>query len=530
MHHQFQSDRNTAVVETASGMVRGYLYDGYYVFKGIPYAKAKRFHAPQEVKPWQGIFDASSYGYVCPLLTNDRPNGELYVPHRYWPMDEDCQNLNVWTPAADDGKRPVLVWLHGGGFEAGSAIEQVAYDGANLCRFGDVVVVSINHRLNILGYFDLSDYGEEYANSGNAGGDDIIASLRWVQKNIAAFGGDPDNVTVFGQSGGGAKVTTLLQSPDADGLYAKGYNMSGVIGPVLADAVGSGKDLAEALMRELGVPEDVIHDGAAGVKILEETEYSTLAKAYLKVRPVLRAQGKYTGGAPHPNANYAGEPTLHGFREETKQIPLMVGSVFGEFTSFRPAIYDAASMSEEEQVQAIEQMVGEEGARVLVPLFRKAYPERNTIDLLRLDFIFRAPEIEYIAKRSELNDCTWSYLFNMDQPINGGNTPWHCCDIPYVFHNIDLVEYPHGPQKDEALSRRIEQQVFESVIAFARSGNPENDQIPLWPACKPGEEEILIIDSSVRVEKNFDHELQEAAVKYLAPVFQKIMDMSSVQH
>ena len=143
------------------------------------------------------------------------------VPHRYWLMDEHCQNLNIWTPGLDDQKRPVLVWLHGGGFESGSAIEHLAYEGENMSRYGDAVVVSVNHRLNLLGYLDLSSLGEAFSDSGNCGGDDIIASLRWIQENIAAFGGDPDNVTLFGQSGGGAKITTLLQTPAADCLYHK---------------------------------------------------------------------------------------------------------------------------------------------------------------------------------------------------------------------------------------------------------------------------------------------------------------------
>ena len=180
MSFTFRCDSTTALVSTPAGLIKGYEHNGLSIFKGIPYAQAKRFHAPEPVEPWKGVFDASSYGYVCPLLTNDRPNGELYVPHRFWPMDENCLNLNVWTPALDDGARPVLVWLHGGGYEAGSAIEHIAYDGANMSRLGNAVVVTINHRLNILGYFDLSDFGEEYANSGNAGMDDIIAALRWI--------------------------------------------------------------------------------------------------------------------------------------------------------------------------------------------------------------------------------------------------------------------------------------------------------------------------------------------------------------
>ncbi|MDZ4957130.1 carboxylesterase family protein, partial [Clostridium perfringens] len=149
------------------------------------------------------------------------------VPHRYWLQDENCQNLNIWTKALDENaKKPVLVWLHGGGFTAGSSIEQVAYDGFNMCNYGDAVVVSVNHRLNILGYLDLSPFGEKYKNSANAGHADLVAALKWVHENIVRFGGDPENVTLFGQSGGGMKITGLMQIQDADGLFNKGIVMS----------------------------------------------------------------------------------------------------------------------------------------------------------------------------------------------------------------------------------------------------------------------------------------------------------------
>ena len=518
----FERKEGTATVKTVQGLIRGYRFGGLLIFKGIPYATARRFHAPEPVEPWEGVRDASSYGYVCPLLTNDPPRGELYVPHRFWPMDENCQNLNVWTPAADDGKRPVLVWLHGGGFAAGSAIEHIAYDGANMSRFGNVVTVSINHRLNVLGYFDLSDFGAEYVNSGNAGGDDIIAALRWIHENIAAFGGDPENVTVFGQSGGGAKVTTLLQSPAADGLYAKGIVMSGVIGPVLADAEGSGKELAEAIMKELGI---------STVKELETVDYAALARAYLKVSPELRKAGKYVGGCPHPNQFYLGEPVTHGFRKETSQIPLMVGSVFGEFTSFAPMAWDRENTTEEEQIALIRKTWGEEPADALIPLFRETYPDRKVIDLLRLDFVFRTPEIRYIAERSRGNRCTWSYLFNMDQPIDGGNTPWHCCDIPYVFHNIDLVEFPNGETGEEGLAERVQEEAFRTVMAFAATGNPENSTIPAWPACEPEKESVLVLGSRTRVLVNHDHAIMKALEKYSEMITRKMFEAAGqIQH
>ncbi|MBR3016748.1 MAG: carboxylesterase family protein [Clostridia bacterium] len=371
-------------------------------------------------------------------------------------------------------------------------------------------------------YFDLSDFGEEYANSANAGTDDIIAALHWVHDNIAAFGGDPANVTVFGQSGGGAKVTTLLQTPAADGLYAKGINMSGVIG-MLADEKGSGKEMAEALMQELNL---------ASVKELETVDYRLLAKAYLKLRPEFQKAGKYVGCKPHPNAFYAGDPCVVGFRKETAHIPLLVGSVFSEFFSFAPSPYDKAVMTPAQQEKTVRETLGAEGADVLIPLFKKAYPERDIVDLLRLDFVFRGPEIDYIAKCSGLNDCTFSYLFNLDQPINGGTSPWHCSDIPYVFHNIDLVEHTHRPDGDNTITDRVQEQVFDSVLAFDRTGNPANDRLSDWQPCDADRENTMVIGEACDVRQNFDHALIPAVFQHLAPVIAKQMAQgdAKIQH
>ena len=162
--------------------------------------------------------DTTSYGMVCPLLYPEKPQGEMLVPHMYWPQDEHCQTVNIWSQEIDEkAKKPVMVWLHGGGFFAGSSIEKLAYDGANMSHYGDVVVVSLNHRLNILGFLDLSPFGKKYKNSANAGLADLVEALHWIKDNIAQFGGDPDNITLFGQSGGGMKISALMQIPDAQG-------------------------------------------------------------------------------------------------------------------------------------------------------------------------------------------------------------------------------------------------------------------------------------------------------------------------
>lgn len=518
MEHIFEYKSDVAMVETKQGKVRGYVFDHISIFKGIPYAKAKRFHAPQLVEPWEGVLDATNYGYVCPLLDDPKPNGELLVPHRYWPMSEECQNLNVWTPSCDIKKRPVMVWLHGGGYEAGSSIEQVAYEGENMCRLGQVVVVSVNHRLNVLGYCDLSPFGEEYADSGNAGTDDIIAALKWVHENIALFGGDPENVTLFGQSGGGGKVTTLLQTPEADGLYAKGIVMSGVLGQLLPDSQGDGRDLVAALMSEMGI---------ADVKELETVPCKALMEAYKKVKPTLMKAGKYVGGTPYINNFYKGDPCVYGFRSETSHIPLLVGSVYGEFTSFAPTKYDKHKITAKEGIEVVKQVLGEEAANKLLPLYTKAYPKRNPVDLLMLDFIFRLPTQEYIRIRSKMNRKTWSYLFNLDMPVDGGRTPWHCSDIPYVFHNTDLVPVTWM----EGITEKLEKQIFDTVMKFAFTGDPNNESIPRWSASKPEEEYTLVIDEETRVRCNFDAELIPVAAKLLVTALgNNVNDFENIQH
>ena len=300
MAGQFQYD-SLPVVETKAGKLRGYQWEGTYIFKGIRYARAKRFQLPEEAEPWEGVREAASYGFVCPMLTRDNPQGELLVPHRYWPQDEDCLSLNIWSQSLDrSAKKPVLFWIHGGAFSMGSSIEQKAYNGENMSKYGDVVVVTVNHRLNILGYFDMSPYGEKYAGSANAGQADLVAALLWVRDNIEAFGGDPGNVTIFGQSGGGMKVSGLMQTPEADGLFHKGMIMSGVAGDILPYSTGDSRPLIRAMLEELGLTED-----EAGR--LETIPYHDLAAAYNRVSPAVAGAGGYIGCTPKPDDFYKGE-------------------------------------------------------------------------------------------------------------------------------------------------------------------------------------------------------------------------------
>ena len=505
MNHFFLAGKDSVTAETESGTVRGYQYDGISIFKGIPYAKARRFHKPEKAEPWDGVLDCTSYGYVCPLLEEPSRDNELLVPHRYWAKNENCQNLNIWTPKTDRGKRPVIVWIHGGGFETGSSMEQLAYEGENMCRLEQAVAVSVNHRLNVLGYCDLSDFGKEYDNSGNAGTEDLIAALRWIRDNIENFGGDPDNVTLVGQSGGGCKITALLQTPAADGLFHKAMIMSG-ISYVISDAKGSGKALVAEMMEKLGI---------ADIKELETVPYHMLAQAYLSARAHLEKEGEYVGGAPHPNAFYMGDPLENGFRRETAGIPMIIGSAFGELSSFRETDYDKNKMTEEEQTARVERETGSEAAGKLIPLFRKAYPDRNVIDILQMDFIFREATRDYIEARSGLNNSTYSYMFNFESPYAGGTVPWHCADIPFVFHNTEMVP----AVQLSGVSERIENEMFSSLIGFARHGSPDNPFIPRWPASSPEKEYVMVFgNNNSQVRCNYDHELLPEFISVMKPL------------
>lgn len=502
----FVCTKTEPVVETKAGKLRGFIFDGIYTFYGIKYADAGRFQSPIEVEPWEGIKDAHSYGFVSPMLQQDSPSGELMVPHRYWPQNEHCQYLNIWTNSTDkSAKKPVMVWLHGGGFSAGSSIEQQAYDGDSMCRNGDVVVVSLNHRLNILGYLDLSPFGEKYKNSANAGNEDMVAALRWIRDNIAAFGGDPDNVTLFGQSGGGMKVWSLMQTPEADGLFHKGIVQSGVINGIIDMTKNDGTAIVTALLEELGYSADEVEK-------LETVPYAALAEAYNKVAPVVGKNGGYVGNAPMDNYFYLGDPRFVGFTEHAKTIPLMVGTVFGEF-AFMPAL------TKEEKADAayvdgrIRQMYGEHSDK-LIELFKGAYPDKHISDLLFVDGLFRAPSMDLVLKKAVHKESpTYSYMFTYEFPFDDGHVAWHCSEIPFVFKNTHLVPVCNEP----GVSDKLEDAVFGAWIAFAKTGNPNCAELPQWPECTEGVENTMIFDKECEVRVNFDHELLELHEKAAPP-------------
>lgn len=497
MGNYFVCSKTDPIVETKAGKIRGFRINTTYTFHGIHYAEADRFQMPQPIKPWTGIKDALAYGYVCPLLKQDEPNMEVLVPHRYWPQNEHCQNLNIWTQSLDpDAKKPVMVWLHGGGFSAGSSIEHVAYEGDHLSEFGDVVVVSVNHRLNILGYLDLSPFSEKYKNSANAGNADMVAALQWIHDNIANFGGDPENVTIFGQSGGGMKVATLMNTPAADGLFQKGIIESGVYeASIYQKEDGDGTEIVKALLEELKLD-------ASEIEKLETIPYYELANAYNKVEKKVAAKGCYIGQGPLENDWFLGNPIKCGFTDHAKTIPVIVGSNIGEF-DFGPVVPGKHDMNREELITFLTRKYAD-ATPELISLFETAYPNKSIADLWSVDTFFRPATIEFIRQKSEFSEApTYSYQFTYEFPIDGGKAAWHCAEIPFVFHNIDRVAVCNVPGETD----RLQERMTTAWINFARYGSPETPSLPKWPASTPADEATMIFDKTCEVRHNFDHKL-----------------------
>ena len=502
MLKSFVFDRSENIVSTTFGKVRGMKYDNMYVFKGIPYAEAERFHAPHAPKKWDNVHDCSIYGCVSPLLHFNPPGGDhLLIPHQYWVQGENCQNLNLWTESINsDVRKPVLVWIHGGGFSDGSSIEAPFYNGFNFARHNDCVFVSINHRLNIFGYLDVSSYGEEYYNSGNNGQLDIIESLKWVRDNIANFGGDPDNVTIMGQSGGGGKVSTLLSMPAADGLYHKTVIMSGILSLHDAEVLEEPKECVQAMM-------EYLH--CETIKDLEKVPFTALAYAYRQVAPALARQGKSTGCMPYRNGEFTGNPFHVGFRKETIDIPLVIGTTFGEGNSFANKGIRRDTITEEEGRQIIVDKLGEEDADRLIALFKEAYPTRNPVDLLFCDCTFREPTSRYARQRAMDGGKVWVYLYALDSSIDGGRTPWHSSDIPLIFDNAETA--PAVINKD--YTEKAQEIMVTSLGHFLHTGDPCTDPKHGWEPVTADRECTMIMEEKPRLGVNFDKELQQELLK-----------------
>ncbi len=504
----FVASASVAVVDTDDGQLQGFVKNGIYTYRGVPYARAERFMMPEKVEKWKGVRTALSYGPVCPVPPmTEVASDELFNPHRYWPENEHCQYLNIWTPGIrDHKKRPVMVWLHGGGFTNGSSIEQVAYDGENLSRKGDVVVVSLNHRLNVLGYLDLSAYGEKYKYSGNVGMADIVAALKWIRANIAEFGGDPENVTIFGQSGGGSKVRILMGLPAAKGLVQKAIVQSGAtLSPVIQQSIS--RRVAALTLQNLGLK-------PGQVDALRTMPYLRLLEAGEKALAQTAAENKANRGrwSPVLDGDYIpADPVGTQFAPQATDIPLMIGTVLDESNTVvrnDPAVLQADNKNTWSREHARAKLVEKYGdkADAVAKAFLEAYPEKKYADACFVDAAGRAGALRNAKlKAAQHGASVYTYIFTYESPVMDGiGMSWHCSEIPYVFDNVDAaVTATGGGNAAHVLAGKMSQ----AWINFARYGNPNHAGLPDWTAYTAENGATMIFDNTCEVRYHHDREL-----------------------
>ena len=475
---------NPPVVEVEEGKLRGFMNEDTFSFLGIQYATAERFEQPQPVEPWEGIKDAQVYGPACP--TNDITevsSDEFVWPHRYYAHNEDCQYLNVWTQSLDENaKKPVMVFLHGGAFANGAANETVAYDGKNLSEFGDVVVVTLNHRLNVLGCLDLSDYGEEYENSGNTGMADIVAALEWVQRNIEVFGGDPDNVTIFGQSGGSGKVVTLMHMPEAEGLFHKAIaESSGTASVLLPEET---ELITKYTLENLGLDETQVDE----LKTLPYFDLLEAADAALE--RTKEEVGRNISWRPLQDDIYV----MTDYCDFAADIPFIAGTNFSERNS-TVFIGDGRKneWTEEETLANLTEMYGD-NAEAIMDEFSRLFPEKKLADAYFYAPSYRNNVRSALTAKIESGATApvYNYLFAYEAPVNGGVTPFHCAELIYVFHNVELPELTIATGGDQT-ALDMQDVVAQSWVNFAYTGDPSQEGLE-WIPYSEKENSTMVFD------------------------------------
>jgi para-nitrobenzyl esterase len=502
----------SAVLQTKSGALQGLVEGGIATFKGIPYGAPptaeRRFLPPRPAAPWQNVLVATDYGAPA-LQLYDRPHtgsalslqlATIFTTRSDEKIDnEDCLFLNVWTPGADAAKRPVMVWLHGGGFAYGSGGWPL-YDGANLARAGDVVVVTLNHRLNVFGYLQLEErLGAEYARSGNAGMLDLVLALEWVRDNIAAFGGDAGNVTIMGESGGGAKVSTLLAMPAARGLFHRAIIQSG---PSLEGVSReAARKSAGAILAELGLAD-------ADAATLRAKLATLPAQAILDATRAAQAKAGPTFDALPLEPVVDGEvlprdPFAPTAPELSKDVPILIGWNKDEMSLFNTTAPWWGKLTDEQLPEMVRSVAGE-ASPALIAAYRKLAPDYTPTYLFNaiLGDRFMLAGSLLLAERKAKQRAAPAYVYYLtwETPVGDGvfKSP-HTLEIPFMFHNVDKALALTG---DSEAARTLERQLSSAWVAFARSGDPNTDALPDWPAYDAKRRATMIFDSPPRMEND----------------------------
>jgi len=480
VHAKFLPSKK-ATVETTSGSIRGGIADGVYIFRGVPYGAStggdNRFLPPNAPKKWSGVRDTVEYGNGCPQSSRNlvKPAAlSWFTP--FWPAStsEDCLFLNVWTPALKDGgKRPVMVWLHGGGYSTGSGASS-SYDGTNNVKRGDVVSITINHRLNVFGYTHLDDImGENFKDSGNAGMLDIVLALDWVRDNIENFGGDPDNVMIFGESGGGAKVSTLLGMPGAKGLFHRAAIQSGP--GIRVSEPDAATITATMLLDELGIK-------SGAYKKLQAVPHKQLHAAHLAIG----TRASRAGGAgfrpvlgdavPQHPFDPVGSPL-------SADVPVLIGTNQHETALFSVADTEVWTLDDAGLAARAQRLAGD-ASDELLRVYRGAFPDSDPTSVYFAMASDRGTRMRSIllAERKAQQGAAPVYMYRFDwltHAWEGRFRAAHAFEIPFVFGNAQLNDEITGGGPDAV---DLAAKMSAAWIAFARTGNPNHAAIPRWNA------------------------------------------------
>ena len=513
---------NIALADTQYGKVKGYILRGINYFLGIPYGAdtsgANRFMPPQKPKPWSDVFPAVWWGNSAPQIMDKRYANAYssFVDHwNYDDVSEDCLRLNVFTPALNDGKkRPVLVWLHGGGFVNGNGIEQDGYNGENLSRFGDVVFCSVNHRLGALGFTNLAGVGgEKFAASGNVGMLDLVAALEWVRDNISNFGGDPGNVTIIGQSGGGSKVTTLTAMPSAKGLFHKGVVLSGA-------GIKSGeKDYSEKLgsyvLKEAGLTVKQI-DKLQEIPWLEYIGIANRAAAKLAEDSGPAPAGVRRGFNPVVDGVYIPQHPFYPDASPTAEnVPMIVCSTLNEQS---PSRTDASleNITLDEVKEKIKLRAGfgagfGDKSGEIVDAYSKAFPDKKPIEIWSMISGNRQSLIALADAKSKQPAPVYIAWFCWQPPLfDNRMRAFHCSDICFWFYNTDLMLTHTG---GGARPRKLSEKMAGSLIQFMKTGDPNGGGLPAWSKYTTANGETMVLDDSSELKNDPDREARKAFPK-----------------
>jgi para-nitrobenzyl esterase len=510
-------DRRLATIggtaKTQYGSVRGLLKDGVQQFFCVPYGAptggANRFMPPQKPAAWSGVRDHFEITFAAPIQPGaQEPAPVVTALNRLTPQSEDCLTVNVFTPGLDNRQRPVMVWMHGGGFSSGSG-NYLLYDGTNLAKKEDVVVVSVNHRLNIFGFLHLADIGgAKWKQSTNVGIQDLVASLEWVRDNIEGFGGDPDRVTIFGQSGGGGKTTTMMAMPSAKGLFHRAIAQSGsAFRGVTADDASAG---AERLLAKLGIKANELDK-------IQQLDYKQIQTAFYSEPAVPRlGTGPVIDGTVLPRHQW--DPTAPSYSAD---VPIMAGSTENENGWVGPPPYDLAD--DEMLKRFTDNLANKDAAegQKLLGLYKRLHPQtRNQMLWLMAESDEQRRHAAHELCRLKAEQGTaasYLYFFDWQSPVHNDRMgSYHTLDIPFVFYNMDIGASMTG----SAQSRYQVGHVMSAAwAAFARTGNPNHADMPSWPKFDATSFPTMIFGEQIRVanDPNKEERLALAALRAKRP-------------